>query len=165
MHKKLRPEDITAIIDTREKVPWQLSPILSTMGTLTTGDYSVKGLEHMIAIERKSLPDLLMCIGKERERFEKEIQRLLAYPSRAIIVESKWEYFVSGDWPVLGIRSLVNPSSAMGSVLGWIERGIPILFGGEAQDCAVLCSRLLYIAARRRFYELKCFYDQLKLAE
>jgi hypothetical protein len=35
-------------------------------------------LEHVVAIERKSLGDLIGCIGVERERFDRVVQRLLA---------------------------------------------------------------------------------------
>ena len=56
--KTIEPRDIVAIIDTREQAPLDLSPLRTEKGTLTTGDYSIKGLESEIAIERKSLPDL-----------------------------------------------------------------------------------------------------------
>ena len=64
----LRPEHVVAIIDTREQLPLDLSPLQSVAGSLTTGDYSVRGLESIIAIERKGLSDLLGCVGQERER-------------------------------------------------------------------------------------------------
>ena len=85
---KLSPEQIVAIIDTREQLPLDLSPLASIRGTLQTGDYSVRGLENVVAIERKSLDDLLACCGRERDRFEKEIQRLVAYPVRALVIEA-----------------------------------------------------------------------------
>ncbi len=76
----LKPEHVVAIVDTREQLPLGLTPLQSVEGTLTTGDYSVAGLKHVVAIERKSLPDLLGCIGQQRDRFDREVQRLLAYP-------------------------------------------------------------------------------------
>src|SRR4051812_30744277 len=88
---ELRPEQVTAVIDTREQLRLDLSPLKTVDGTLATGDYSVFGLENFIAIERKSEADLLSCIGQERERFEREIMRLLAYPVRCLIVESTWQ--------------------------------------------------------------------------
>lgn len=85
---ELKPEQVTAIVDTREQTPLDLAPLTVEVGTLPTGDYSVKGLESIVAIERKSLTDLLGCIGQDRERFEREVMRLLAYPVRAIIIEA-----------------------------------------------------------------------------
>ena len=68
----LKPEDITAIIDTREQQPLALE--LDTVpGTLATGDYSVHGLEDLLTVERKSLDDLLGCMTSGRPRFEREL--------------------------------------------------------------------------------------------
>ena len=48
-------ENLTAIVDLREQLPLDLSPLRTIRGTLATGDYSVQGLENIVAIERKSL--------------------------------------------------------------------------------------------------------------
>lgn len=157
--KELRPEDITIIVDSREQTPWNLAPLKMFRGNLNTGDYTVLGLEREICLERKSLPDLLMCIGQERERFEREIQRMLAYPCRAVIVEAHWSALEAGEW-----RSRITSSAAIGSVLGWIDRGVPFMFAGDASMASKMASRLLFIAARRRFYELGSFYDSLKIS-
>ncbi len=158
--KEIRPEDVTAIIDTREQTPWTLAPLKTERGTLTTGDYSIKGLEREIAIERKSLGDLLGCIGQSRQRFEQEIERLQAYPVRAVIVECSWREFESGLW-----KPRVTPASAMGSVLGWMAKGIPFIFAGDPNAASTAAARILFIAARRRFEELGAFYESLKIAE
>lgn len=156
--KTLRPEDLTAIVDPREQRPWSLSPLKSERGTLYTGDYSVKGLENEIAIERKSLEDLLGCVGQSRDRFEHCVQRLLAYPVRAVIVEATWADLEAGAW-----RCKITPKSASGSVLGWVARGIPFQFAGDASKASTMAARLMFIAARRRFEELGKFYESLKI--
>ena len=75
----LKPNSITILVDTREQRPWQFPHCFMTeSATLATGDYSVKGLTDEVAIERKSLADLLACVGRERDRFEREVHRLLA---------------------------------------------------------------------------------------
>jgi ERCC4-type nuclease len=99
MPADLKPENVAAVIDTREQCPLDLSPLRSVAGTLTTGDYSVQGLETVVAVERKSLGDLLGCIGQYRERFDREVQRLLAYSCRAIVVEATWPDLEQGEWP------------------------------------------------------------------
>lgn len=157
--KKIEPYDITAVVDTREQTPWDLSPLKVIKGTLPTGDYSILGLEHLIAIERKSLPDLIGCVAQSRERFDAEIQRLLAYSCRAIIVEATWHDLMAGNW-----RSKVTPQAAMGSVLGWIGAGVPIIFAGDAKQAGLACGRLMFIAARRRWAELQFFAGGLKIA-
>lgn len=144
------PESITAIVDLREQHPLDLCPLAAEVGTLATGDYSIRGLQHVVAIERKSLPDLLCCVGTERDRFDREVQRLLAYPVRALVVEATWEDIERDEW-----RSKVTPTAALGSLLGWCALGLPILMTGDHQRAGRYVSRLLYIAARRRWREAK----------
>lgn len=153
------PSDITAIIDTREQTPWGLQPLQTSCGTLDTGDYSILGLEHRIRVERKSLPDLLGCIGNERERFERELARLLAYPTRIVIVECTWAEFCAGGW-----RSQVKVESAMGSVIGWMAQGIPFHFAGIPSEASKFAARFMFIAARRHWTELQSFCSSLKIA-
>lgn len=147
---ELPPELVTAVIDSREQLPLHVAPLKSIIGTLATGDYSVVGLESVIAIERKSLPDLIACVGQERERFDREVQRLLAYSTRAVVVEAAWCELERGEW-----RSKVTPAAATGSCLGWIAQGLPIVFAGTRPAAAKVVSRLLYIAARRRWREAR----------
>jgi ERCC4-type nuclease len=78
MKATIQPVQLTAIQDSREQCPLDLSPMKTEVGTLTTGDYSIRGLEHVVSVERKTLPDLVACVGSSRERFDKEVKRLLA---------------------------------------------------------------------------------------
>lgn len=147
---ELKTEDVVAIIDTREQLPLDLAPLQVEPGTLATGDYSVRGLEHVVALERKSLTDLLCCVGSERERFDREIQRMLAYPVRCLVVEATWSDLEAGEW-----RSHVTPAAAVGSCLGWIAAGVPIIMAGDHERAGRYASRLLFTAARRRYRELR----------
>jgi DNA excision repair protein ERCC-4 len=148
LKKTIDPEQITAIIDTREQTPVDLKPLKSVRGTLATADYSIIGLEHIVAIERKSLADLIACIGRERERFEKEVHRLLAYPVRCLVVEACWP-----DIEQQRYRGQVHPNAAIGSLLGWIAAGLPVIMAGDHHAAGRYISRLLYTAARRRWQE------------
>ena len=49
------------LIDTREQRPYKFD-IDTVTGTLTTGDYSICGLENYISIERKTIDDLIGCL-------------------------------------------------------------------------------------------------------
>ena len=146
----LKPENLIAIVDSREQTPFDLSPLKMEVGSLPTGYYSVKGLEHCVAFERKSLGDLLGCIGYNRERFERELQRLKAYESRGVIVEASWSELAEGRW-----HSKIKANAAVGSVLSWQEGGVPFLFAGSPKEAAFITARLLWFAANRRFKELK----------
>ena len=68
------------IVDSREQAPFpfrgpRYEGVTVEMGALSVGDYSLAGLADRVAVERKSLPDLVMCLGRERERFERELAR------------------------------------------------------------------------------------------
>ena len=145
---ELPPATVVAIVDTREQCPLDLHPLRAELGTLTTGDYSVRGLENHVAIERKSLGDLLGCIGQDRERFDREVIRLLAYPVRALVVESTWDELEAGQW-----RSKITPAAAVGSILGWVAMGLPVIIAGDHQRAGRFVAKLLYTAARRRWRE------------
>jgi hypothetical protein len=45
---ELKPEQVTAVIDTREQCPLDLSPLQIVTGTLATGYYSVQGLDSIV---------------------------------------------------------------------------------------------------------------------
>lgn len=147
----LAAESLVAIIDTREQQPLDLSPLRMEPGTLDTGDYSVRGLEHVVRIERKSLDDLVACVGRERERFDREVQRLLAYPVRVLLVEATWSDIEAGNW-----RSKVTPAAAEGSVLGWIASGLQVELVGSHERAGRFAARILYTVAKRRYRELRC---------
>jgi ERCC4-type nuclease len=147
---ELRPDQVTAIIDTREQRPLDLAPLATITGTLNTGDYSVVGLETIIAVERKELSDLLGCVGTERERFEREVLRLLAYPVRCLVVESTWSEIEAAEW-----RSKITAAAAVGSLLGWMAMGLPIIMAGDHQRAGRFVAKMLFTAARRRWREAR----------
>jgi DNA excision repair protein ERCC-4 len=149
--------DLVALVDTREQTPLDLSPLTTEPASLVTGDYSVRGLENIIAIERKSLPDLLACVGQERARFDKEMLRLLGYPVRGVVVESTWPEIEAGNW-----RSQVKPSAVVGSCMRWIAMGIPFLMAGDHARAGRFVSRMLFIAARRRYHEARLLLGDKK---
>lgn len=149
---KLDPSQVTAIVDTREQLPLSLAPLQTELGTLATGDYSLKGLEHSVCIERKSLDDLLGCVGRDRERFERELQRMLAYPVRVLLVEATWADIELGQW-----RSKVTSAQAMGSLIGWAAMGIQVAMIGSHERAGTFAARLLFTVARRRYAELRQF--------
>ena len=154
---KLAPSSVVCIIDTREQLPLCLDPLRTEPGTLPTGDYSLKGLEHHVCIERKSLDDLLGCVGRERERFERELHRMLAYPVRVLLVESTWGEIELGQW-----RSKVTSSQAMGSLIGWAAMGIQLAMVGTHERAGQFASRLLYTVANRRYRELRNFTQAME---
>jgi DNA excision repair protein ERCC-4 len=150
MPTDLSPNDLVAVIDSREQHPLDLAPLRSRIATLSTGDYSLRGLESVVAIERKSLTDLLLNVGQGRDRFHREVMRLLAYPVRALVVESTWPELERGEW-----RSKVSNTAALGTVLNWIGMGLPVIMAADHARAGRYVSRLLFLAARRRWREAR----------
>lgn len=143
---ELRPEDVVAIIDTREQLPFDLAPLKTVRGALQTGDYSFVGGEAIFAWERKSIPDLVSWITTERERAERNKERLLAYASRGLVIEGSWADIEAGNW-----RSKASPRSIAQSLLSWVAQGIPILLPGGREQAADVMARLIYLSARRTY--------------
>ena len=126
--------------------------IRSERGTLATGDYSIRGLERHVAIERKELSDLVACCGRERDRFEREVQRLLSYPTRAIIVEGSWEDIEAANW-----RSKLTTKQVGSSITSWITQGIPIVLAGNHDRAGTIVASMLRQAAKHRYQEARAF--------
>ena len=132
------------IIDSREQDALTFANLPADVGTLDTGDYSVRGLEHLVALERKSLPDLLACVGRERDRFKRELQRLRAYRFRLLLVEADAAEIEAGDW-----RSELTPAHVMGSLAAWAAQyGLPVWLAGNHEAAGRFAERWLYQAAR-----------------
>jgi len=138
------------VIDTREQTPLAPTRLPCVRAGLTTGDYSVRGLENSFAVERKSIPDLVACCKSgskaaegERERFERELARLSAYcvPGRfgALLIIGTIGDIESGAY-----RSNIEPRAVLNSLWAWRMRyGVQTVFRGSPaaaalwlEDCA-----------------------------
>ena len=86
------PDGFVMIQDTREQKPLFSKPRSWIINTkLDEGDYSIKGFEKVVVIERKSLNDFYNSLGNDRERFEKELERLQGYKWKGLVVESPYQ--------------------------------------------------------------------------
>ena len=118
-------------IDSREQTPFTFSHekygVEVVRGALTVGDYSLAGLEDKVAVERKSLPDLVQCLGRERDRFERELQRGAALDAFCVVVEAGWQDLLRGEY-----RSRLKPHAACQSVAAFMSRyRVPFMFAGS----------------------------------
>ena len=58
---------LQVVIDSREQMPLDFGPEVPTVRRkLDAGDYSAAGFEHRLAVERKSLSDLLGSLTRDR---------------------------------------------------------------------------------------------------
>lgn len=136
--------DPCVIIDTREQWRLEFPNLRATVDTLDAGDYSVAGLTHLIAVERKSLDDLLACCGRQRDRFKRELQRLRAYRFRLLVVEADAAALEAGDW-----RSQLQPAHVLGSLAAWTAQyELPVWLASDHAGAGRFVERYLYQSAR-----------------
>lgn len=147
--KELKDEMLTVIQDTREQRDIDLSPMKMIEGTLTTGDFSLAGLTNKVSIEVKTLEDMIGCVGRDRDRFNREVQRLNAYPCRLFIIEGSKSSILLKQY-----RGNVHPNAILGSLSGWQMAGLPIYWSESRKDTAEEIKRCLRIVAQRYWSSL-----------
>ena len=128
-------------IDNREQLACSFQAYDCTVeaATLGTGDYSIVGFTDKIAVERKSLDDLLGCLTAGRERFEKELARARALDRFCVLVEASFEDLAKGMY-----RSAMKPHSACQSIIAWqIRYGTPFVFAGSRKAAEYYCFSFL----------------------
>lgn len=157
MNQQLLLSDVTAIVDTREQTPFDLDPMKSKPGTLAVVDYSIAGLESVVSVERKSLPDFVACCGRERERFQRELDRLRGWPVSAVVLEFGWTAIELGNW-----RSKLKPGQVQSSLASWIAQGHCIILGDCRETAQRITRGILYYAARYRHREADAFINEQK---
>ena len=139
---KVRPY---VLIDTREQRPLRFVPELGVdcgAATLPAGDYSVRGFTRLIALERKSVADLVSTITQGRERFENELDLLATYRWKAILIEGD-QCDIEGH----NYRSRALPQSVLGSLRAFYWRwGVPHFWCSDPAGAAAhvaWCARRL----------------------
>ena len=120
------------IVDTREQLPYSFTgyDVQVVRAGLPAGDYSLPACESIVAIERKELNDLIGCLmGKERERFSRELARLRPYHVAAVVVEATLEDISRGRYV-----SKMQPQAALQSVIALqVRYGVPFVWAGNRQ--------------------------------
>ena len=94
-------KEFLVIRDTREKqgLWFNSQPNGRCVGmedaAMKTGDYTLKGMEDIICIERKASPaELAINVGKHKKRFDKEMERMKEIKHSFIICEfGFWDLF------------------------------------------------------------------------
>lgn len=137
------------IVDTREQAPFVFSGITGARGRvldvatcragLKTGDYSIRGLEDDVVVERKSKADLFGSVGRGRDRLEREIERLAALTCPAIVLECDLGSILRPPE-----RSRMSPVSVLNTLIAWSVRyRIPIWPCPSRRFAEIVTYRLL----------------------
>ncbi len=123
------------VVDTREIQALSFSRLQSVRKMLTTGDYSVRGLEQLFAVERKSITDLASCcLGQNRERFSRELHRLRGFRFKRLLIVGSEE-----DIYRCRYHSSISPKAVLATLAAFEVR----------YDCAVVFRSSPEVAARQ----------------
>jgi DNA excision repair protein ERCC-4 len=132
------------VIDTREQEPLQFTHLRSERGSLVTGDYAIKGAEKVATIERKSIADLVMCCGPERERFERELMRMKAYSFRRLVIIGN-----RAEIELQRYRSRMAPKAILNSLSAFeVRYDLPICYFPDAPAAATQVETWLWWVSR-----------------
>lgn len=119
-----KPEGLAPFIiaiDTREQRPFEFRglgvQIYTNRQTLKTGDYSLVGFERRICVERKSKLDLYKSVTHDRQRFERELQRMSRMQRACVIVECSVAEIQMGTE-----ISRVSPENIVLTAIAWSGR-------------------------------------------
>jgi ERCC4-type nuclease len=132
-----RKEPLQIVVDSRERLPFLYKTAFTR--TLKTGDYSVLGLEDRVTIERKRVGELFQCAGRDRKRFERELERLSSFEYAAIVIEGDLADILKPQQ-----FSQVSPRTVVSSLVSWSVRfGVHVYFAGSRPLARALTYRIL----------------------
>ena len=152
-------EPLHIVIDSREQAPWawDQSDAITEIHSLVAGDYAlredcetVKGRETLavrFAIERKSLDDFLGTISVGWDRFQRELERMAAFPARVVIVEGDFaDCCFSGEEghisPPPHNHPALTPAFVGRRIAELTMQGVTVLLAGDAGMAAGLAYRI-----------------------
>jgi len=126
-----RKRTVTFIVDTREQEPYGFDPrlVVAERRALPAGDYSVAGMEGVVAVERKTVDDFVSTVIHGRGRFRRELLKLAQYQAACIVVEAGLADVLRGRY-----RGGAHPNSVLGSALSlMLDFRIPVFFCDNRQ--------------------------------
>lgn len=138
---------IPVIIDTREQRQWNFcAETFSTeRATLRTGDYTIKGYEDRLCIERKNLGDFVSTVISDWINFRKKLYRMAGFDISAVVVEANIADVLAHRY-----ESDSLPQSVIGKAHAiFLDHGIPVLWWGPPSECITMVERFLLLANKR----------------
>lgn len=153
--RTITADDLAIVVDTRERRPFSYPG--AVRGTLRVGDYSVAGFEARIALERKSFDDLVGCCTHDRDRFERQVQRLGSLEYGALVIEEDQAAILAGH-----DLSHVDPASVLNTLISWSVRyRVPVWLCSGRERARATVYRLLWHFVRAATREIPAEEDGL----
>lgn len=130
---------VVVLQDTREQRPLRIKAFQVEVVGLPVGDYGIKGFSDWgnpkFIVERKSLDDLigsLNSIRKGKSRFARQIERMLRFDCRALLIEADRFDVESGAYV-----SQTTPQSILGRVDAiCASAGVDVFWCGDPERAA-----------------------------
>ncbi len=135
------------IVDSREQAPLRFSDEVTTeVVGLQTGDYSLRGATELVAIERKALPDLAQCCGRDRERYWEQMTRLAEYRHKFLVIEGLEERIWAKAY-----MSEISPKAVLATLRAvQVDFGVCVIHAENARDAAARVEWILTRIAKRK---------------
>ncbi len=135
----------TIVVDSREQTPLTFTRLPSVRAGLLTADYSIKGLESVFGIERKSIADLVSCCaGSNRERFENELHRLRGFRFRRLLIVGTREEIERHEY-----RSQIAPAAVLGTLSAFeVRYDCPVVYAPDPAAAAAQVEMWAWHAVR-----------------
>lgn len=127
---------MTVLIDSLEKnpLPFKCRTERKRFSKPDTGDYSIKGLENRLRIERKTVPELWRCLGIGKEAYRDQLRRLEQFPYRMLLIEGSLD-----DMAQRPEYSRLSTRNAIFRMMRWsAEFAVPIWFMGPRSKFSVM---------------------------
>lgn len=147
--------DFTIVVDTREQKPWEFSEYATAHTKLDTGDYSIQGLEDIVAIERKrNVAEVANNITESR--FQDVINRLklIKYPFLLLEFDlnNVMDYPIGSTIPKrLWSKIKISPNYIIRHLLDLqIDHKINVIFCGNSSNAEKIALAIL-----KRIYKLE----------
>lgn len=141
--KKIEAEP-KLIIDTREQTPLAFTHLVSTTGTLQSGDYSAEGLEDIFCVERKTVADLAGSLTRGRDRFMREMHRLRGFTNAYLLIIGR-----DIDLATLAAQGRANVKQIHNSLLAIQARyGVHVVWVDTPAEAALLVETWAFTSYR-----------------
>ena len=138
---------MTVVADTREQTPFEFSEgVLVVRRALTTGDYSLDGMECEVAFERKSIDDMVNTLIHGWRRFADELSRMQTLRHKAVVVEASVADIIQHRY-----RSGAHPHAVLAAANAvFLSYGVPVFFWGSRPHCRHMLENTLEQIWKRR---------------
>ncbi len=143
------PDGFCLIRDTREQTGLFTKPpkgLIIVRDTLHIGDYSIRGFETFISVERKNIDDLWTSVTVDADAFKEKMIKLAQYERKYLLVDGLESEYLSNR-----PERKIHPNQirqALASIEGYI--GVPV-----HQSESIESSERWMIDVFIRFYKFK----------